>query len=240
MESLTSNSPDDDVRNRRETPRTTLRRSDYLSVKPVIDWLRETAPQYAHGTLVDYGCGNKPYLSFFKDRIDRYVGIDVVQNLHNTVDIVVGPGDPLPIQDNSIDTIISTQVLEHVAEPKQYLQEAARILHPGGHLILTCPGAYMLHEEPYDFYRYTEHGLRYLLSTAGLQLVRIDTAGGAWRVIGQTILNHKTFGRRWHVPIISDVVYNITTISVNVLCAVLDRLNVNVKDTSNYMIIAQK
>jgi SAM-dependent methyltransferase len=230
----------DDVLLRLEHPATSIRASDYLVMKPLLGWMRRIAPRYARGVLVDYGCGNKPYRLFFAPGVTSHLGVDVVQNKDGTVDHVVPPGGRLPLTDASADTVLSTQVLEHVPEPERYLAEAARILKPGGHLILTCPGAYMLHEEPHDYFRYTEYGLKFLLQKFHMEVIRIDPAGGAWRLLGQTFLNHKTFCRPWRIPVVSGILYRLTIVCTNILCSLFDRMNTNVKDTVNYMVVARK
>jgi SAM-dependent methyltransferase len=229
-----------DVYFRRSTPTTHLLRSDYLSVGPLIHWLKTEAPRYVQGVLLDFGCGNRPYEEFFQGKIERYIGVDVVQNESGTVDEIVAPGQHLPFSDSSIDTVLSTQTLEHVAEPRWYLGEVARVLRPGGHLILTCPGTYMLHEEPHDYFRFTEYGLRHLLTSSGLDMVTLTTAGGAWRVVGQTLVNHKAFGRAWRIPVLSDLAYYCTLFCVNLSCGILDSLNTNRKEPANYMLVAKK
>ena len=233
-------SPPEIVSLRREQPTTSVFSRDYLVMDPLIVWLRDIAVQYANGQLLDFGCGNKPYQSFFQPKIKKYVGVDLTQNQQNSVDIVLGDRDRLPIDANSYDTVLSTQVLEHVPDPDRYLEEASRVLQVGGHLILTCPGSYMLHEEPHDYYRYTIYGLKHLLLKHGLKPVHMDQAGGAWRLIGQTILNHIAFGRKYKIPLISKVTYHCWVLVVNILFSTFDSLNVNAKDTVNYMIIAQK
>jgi SAM-dependent methyltransferase len=221
-------------------PSTSLLRSDYLSMAPVTRWLRSVALGYASGILVDYGCGNSPYLPLFQDRITKYIGVDVTQNASNSVHVVVLPGEKLPFNDGSIDTILSTQVLEHVQNPQMYILEVARVLKRGGYCILTCPASYMLHEEPDDYYRYTRYGLEHLLTTSGLRVLTIATSGGAWRMMGQTFLNHRSFGRTWRIPILSSAFHYPVIVVVNALCGILDRLNTNEKDPSNYMLVAQK
>ncbi len=237
---MSSSAETADVHFRRSTPTTHLLRSDYLSVGPLIQWLKTEAPRYARGVLLDFGCGNRPYEEFFQGKIERYIGVDVVQNASGTVDEIVLPGQHLPFSDSSVDTVLSTQTLEHVAEPRWYLGEVARVLRTGGHLILTCPGTYMLHEEPHDYFRFTEHGLRHVLSSSGLEVVTLTTAGGAWRVVGQTLVNHKTFGRAWRIPVLSDLAYYCTLFCVNLSCRVLDSLNTNRKEPANYMLVAKK
>ncbi len=225
---------------RRSVPSATVLSRDYLTVRPVIDWMKRTGAAYARGVLLDFGCGNKPYEPILAAGVGRYVGADVEQNRFGTVDIIFEPGDALPLGDCSVDTVLSTQVLEHVAEPQAYLREVARILKPGGHVILTCPASFMLHEEPHDYYRFTRYGIAHLLGQCQLNIVSLETAGGAWRLLGQILLNHRAFGRRISVPLVSKAVDLVWIAGVNVLCSLLDRFNTNTKDTANYMIIARK
>lgn len=213
---------------------------DFLSVRPLAAWISTTAVGEAHGVLVDFGCGNRPYEELFRSHVSRYVGVDVSQNASGTVDHVVPPGERIPLPAASADTVLSTQVLEHVAEPALYLREAARVLRPGGILLLTCPGAFMLHEEPHDYYRYTRFGLAHLLGGAGFEILRMEEGGGAWRVIGQALLNHRTFGRRWHIPVLSGIIFRITVPLANILFAALDTLNTNPRETCNYLVVARR
>lgn len=237
---LSVDTPDDHAKLRRISPTTNILCRDYLLMRPVLRWLKDIAPGYARGILVDYGCGNKPYLPFFQGVVSGHIGVDVNQNVLNTVDIVVEAQGRLPFEDTSIDTVLSTQVLEHVAEPVGYLSEVSRVLRTAGRLILTCPGSYMLHEEPNDYFRYTRYGLEHLLQQAGFRILRIDCAGGAWRLLGQTFLNHKVFGRKIHVPILSRLIYSVCLVCGNVFFSSMDQLNLNEKDTLNYMVVAEK
>ena len=216
-----------------------LRSGDYLSMRPVVDWLAGVAAGHVKGVILDYGCGNQPYRSLFEGRGERYITADIAQNADASVDLIVAPGERLPLTDASVDTVLSTQVLEHVGDPLHYLSEASRVLRNGGALILTCPASYMLHEEPHDYFRFTRFGLDSLLARSGLEVVRIDTAGGAWRLIGQILINHIVFGRRHRVPVLTGVVHRIAVPASNILFALLDRINCNAKDPVNYMLIAK-
>lgn len=228
------------VSQRHQESTTNIFSRDYLVMKPLIRWLRNIAPSYTSGVLVDFGCGNKPYYRFFQPRVEKYIGVDITQNLFNTVDVVLEKPNALPFENNSIDCVLSTQVLEHVSEPEQYLKEISRVLRPGGRLILSCPGSYMLHEEPHDYYRYTIYGLDYLLKKCNLKPLRVDTVGGAWRLMGQILLNHKAFARKWPIPILSQVLYFAWSVTINTIFSFLDDLNTNAKDVANYMLIAEK
>ena len=231
---------DQNVTQRKEMPHASLFGHDYLSMKPLVQWLGEVANTYARGVMLDYGCGNAPYRLLFQGVVSEYLTADVEQNKNGTVRLILGKDSSLPLQDSTMDTVLSTQVLEHVPSPERYLKEASRVLRARGVLILTCPASYMLHEEPHDYSRFTLYGLQALLRACGLHVVRIDTGGGAWSLMGQIYLNHLVYARKIRIPLISGGLTKIWTILVNVVFGVLDRVNKNSKDPLNYMIIAEK
>jgi len=68
------------------------------------------------------------------------------------------------IADASFDCALCSGVLEHVDAYRAALDELHRILRPGGVLLVGCPFRQALHLEPTDYWRFTEHGVRLLLS----------------------------------------------------------------------------
>lgn len=123
-----------------------------------------------YGRLLDVGCGSKPYQALFN--VDAYVGLDVdtaaARNLNRADDYYDGKVFPYP--DQSFDCVLCNQVLEHVFNPDQFLQEINRILKPKGLLLLTVPFVWDEHEQPYDYARYSSFGLFALLQKSGLTI----------------------------------------------------------------------
>jgi SAM-dependent methyltransferase len=161
--------------------------------------------------LLDLGCGDKPFLYIYKDYVETSVGIDVAQTIHGTekVDIIYD-GKKIPFPDGEFDYVFSTEVMEHVPEPKDFLKEAYRVLKPGGVLIMTVPFMLPLHEEPYDFYRYTKYGLKYLLDTAGFSSHTIRVFSEYFGVIiSFSIALHLKFwnwsSKKLHIPVIYSI-----------------------------------
>ncbi len=58
------------------------------------------------------------------------------------------------------DIILCMNVLEHVYEYQQAIQNMYQALKPGGELVVFVPMFYPLHDEPHDYWRFTEDGLR--------------------------------------------------------------------------------
>lgn len=141
--------------------------------------LLESRKQFFSGRLLDAGCGEKPYSLLYDDLVSESIGCDIETCVHEQkyVDIFASV-DNLPFEDARFDTILCTNVLEHVPEAGKAYKELARCLAPKGTLILITPFLYPLHEAPYDYYRYTVHGLRYLLRKNGLNVQCIIPLGG--------------------------------------------------------------
>lgn len=108
--------------------------------------------------ILDVGTGSSPYRHLFTNQIfkthdfeklspsqllhkDGYGQIDYVSDIIS-----------IPVENNSFDVIICTEVLEHVPDPINAIKEMSRILKSGGIIIITTPLGSHIHQEPYHFY----------------------------------------------------------------------------------------
>jgi SAM-dependent methyltransferase len=117
-------------------------------------------------SILDYGCGGSPYRSLFPN--SEYIRADFTPC--DGLDFLLPADSSVPVPHNSFDMVLSTQVLEHVPEPANYVAECFRVLKPGGFLVLTTHGLFEDHGCPYDFQRWTADGLRLLLERAGFRI----------------------------------------------------------------------
>jgi len=115
--------------------------------------------------LVDFGCGDMPYRPVIEPKVSKYLGVDLEMNPKAEHHIDFDSKTTLP--DNYADIVLSNQVLEHVDTPSGYLQEAYRILKPGGTIILTTHGYWFYHPTPNDYWRWTSAGLKKTMETEG-------------------------------------------------------------------------
>lgn len=141
--------------------------------------LRKQIKKYAHfisGVVLDAGSGDgERYKSFFN--FDKYITLDI--NFSHSADIV-GSVENIPAESGSFDSVISTQVLEHIKNPQKAVEEFYRVLKPGGHCLVTVPQMNELHEEPNDYFRFTKFGLEEIFGQAGFKIIFIDQRGGFW------------------------------------------------------------
>jgi SAM-dependent methyltransferase len=143
----------------------------------------------AGAVVLDAGAGTAPYRNLFAHV--EYRTSDWAGSLHAAalnVDIVA-PLEALPVDAETFDAVICTQVLEHVRDPLAALSEVHRVLRIHGSIWLTVPLVWELHEEPYDFYRYTAYGVRSLLERAGFGRIEVEPYGGMFSVVGQLLRN---------------------------------------------------
>lgn len=159
------------------------------------------APHYCHGRLADIGCGKAPLYGLYKKHVTDVLCVDWSLSEHGNeyVDIECDLTKTLPLENDSFDTLLVSDVLEHLPEPTCFLKEMYRIQAPGGHILLNIPFLYGLHETPHDYYRYTEYALRYMAEKAGYQVLVLESIGGNWAVLAglmsRSIIKTKLIGR---------------------------------------------
>jgi ubiquinone/menaquinone biosynthesis C-methylase UbiE len=123
-------------------------------------WLRDAAARYLPelGDLaVEVGIGSGVNLAWLVDRAARTIGIDIdVRHLEavrqnsaswpSVPEFVHAPIDRLPLPDGSVDLLVCSEVVEHVADDRGAYLELARVLSPRGVLLLTTPQRYSMLE----------------------------------------------------------------------------------------------
>jgi len=130
------------------------------------------------GTVLDLGAGEDPT---YRGLLPLAEGAQVL-----TVDLFPGPevavtadfARSLPLRSGSVEAVLALNLLEHLYQPQVLLRETARVLRPGGALLLYVPFLSLLHGWPLDYFRYTEHALGRMLEEAGFAEVSISPHGG--------------------------------------------------------------
>ncbi len=148
----------------------------------------------ADARVLDAGAGELQYAHLFARQ--RYLALDLAigdanwnyRKLHCIADL-----SSLPLATSSCDACINIVTLEHVRDPAAVVSELARALRPGGRLLLVVPHEWEVHQSPHDYFRYTRHGVQYLLEHAGLATDEIRPVGGFFRLLSRRLLNALQF-----------------------------------------------
>ena len=160
------------------------RRALDLQAASIWSDLRELLPG-ARGTVLDVGAGAQPYRGLLPAGVD-YLAIDTEDAKRDFAYDVPGTryfsGSSWPVGDGTVDLVLATETLEHVPEPDAFLAEAARVLRPGGRIVLTVPFAARWHYVPHDYWRFTPSSLALLLEAAGFHGVVVHGRGNALTV----------------------------------------------------------
>ncbi|MDO8743464.1 MAG: class I SAM-dependent methyltransferase [Candidatus Azambacteria bacterium] len=194
---------------------------------------------YIKGVVLDAGSGDgERYKKLFK--FDKYVTLDI--NSAYEADII-GSVENIPAKSESFDSVVSTQVLEHVKNPQKAVHEFYRVLKTGGYCLATIPQLNELHSEPHDYFRFTRYGLEEIFSNAGFKITLIDQRGGFWAANAQMRIRYtidlfrlqKIRPLRWIFQ---------PFILLNGIVAILfdyfDKSRANRKHAIGWLIIAQK
>ena len=177
---------------------------------------------------LDAACGDQSW---------NYSGLDAIANL-----------EKVPFKPNSFDVVICTQVLEHVREPQLVLNEFFRIAKEGGSIYISAPQGWGVHQAPYDFFRYTHFGLRYLLEKSGFEMISITPSCGYYSYLANrlTVLPKTLFWqikRGWLRLLLSPIEllsYGLFVLLLPIILNGIDFMDKNRNYTLNYLVTARK
>lgn len=146
------------------------------------DIIQALGPDYFRGHALDIGAGNGRYKAMLSPYFSKYETADIVHDADYVVDAA-----HIPVADNTFDTVVSFQTLEHVEDERAVVSEMYRVLKPGGRAVVTAPFLTAQHNDPTDFRRYSKDGMALTLRRAGFEIVEIGSYGGLFAAIGSFI-----------------------------------------------------
>lgn len=218
-------------------------------------WAAKEAAYLAVGSRVlDVGAGSCPYRNFFLhcDYFTQdFAGLNDAQLRHGGYGDIdyVSDAQSIPVPDASFDVVLCTEMLEHVPQPILVIREFARILRPGGVLLLSAPLGSGLHQEPHHFYGgFTPYWYERFLGELGFSQIKIEANGGFFRHYGQESL--RLIGMTKNIissfPLIAKLIcFPLWLMSVPFfgvlipgLCVFLDQFDIDQKFTVGYHIKA--
>ncbi len=191
--------------------------------------------------ILDIGAEHSPYKQYFKQA--EYLSQDIAQNSEHSIDYVGDINQGLPmVPDESADYILCTQVLEHIRKPHIAFQEFHRILKSGGKVFLTTHLCFEEHMIPYDYFRFTRYGLKFLGEESGFTLERIAPHGGIFHVLALIVdtIPIKLFFKKGFFYYAYIIIFTPILFLFNCACFVLDFLDRDKIMTLNYECIYKK
>ena len=151
----------------------------------VADRYEEHLARHAAGRLLDLGCGKAPLYAAYAPFVSEVTCVDWAPG--DYIDMHCDLSEPLPFADARFDTIILSDVLEHVPEPALLWREMARVLAPGGKVVMNVPFYYSVHAHPHDFYRYTNFALERFVRLNALELTHLEAFGGIVEIMADLV-----------------------------------------------------
>lgn len=149
-------------------------------------------PEHVRGRLVDLGCGKAPLFGTYRPHAQEVFCADWPNSLHPSphIDCACDLTAPLPFLSGTFDTIILSDVLEHIPNPWELWAEMSRVLRPGGKILLNVPFYYQVHEAPHDFYRYTQYALQRFAGDTAMRVCELIPIGGSPEIFGDLCAKH--------------------------------------------------
>jgi SAM-dependent methyltransferase len=160
-----------------------------LGSRAMADWVIEAYENairaHACGVLADIGCGKMPYYGIYRGFVSEVIGVDWPSSLHENphLDVLCDLNERIDLPDETVDTVLCTDVLEHIYRPARLWQEMARVLRPEGKAIVAVPFLYWIHEAPHDYHRYTGFALERYATEGGLRVDSLVPIGGLPHVL---------------------------------------------------------
>lgn len=163
-------------------------------------WLQRTLAALPGGLkILDAGAGELqyerfcPHLDYTSQDVGQYdgkgnhVGLQVQTWDNSRLDITSDIGH-IPVENESFDAIMCIEVLEHVPRPIDAIREFARILRPGGNLVITTPVASLTHFAPFYFYNgYSRYFFETVLGDHGFTDITVETNGNFFGLLAQEL-----------------------------------------------------
>jgi len=126
--------------------------------------------------MLDFGCWNSPYRDLYMKKNINYIGIDIGDSPEFNPWYIVYPGGKTSFTNNEFDIIVSTQVFEHLNDPKFYASELERITKKWGYILITVAHLREHHPYPYHYQNLTIDSIQELFTHSEIIDIKGDTS----------------------------------------------------------------
>jgi len=202
------------------------------------------AADLVKGDLLEVGCGEGRGIDWILPHVSKYTAIDKIEPVIEKLKVkypdskfMSGNIPPLSVfGDNSFDSIVSFQVIEHIQNDKLYLKEIHRVLKPGGIALITTPNRPVsLSRNPWHIREYTARELTDLASRYFADVTMKGITGNG-KVMEYYERNKKSVARlmRWDI---FDLQHKLPAVLLRIPYEFMNRLNRNkLKDASDELV----
>ncbi|NNC50947.1 MAG: methyltransferase domain-containing protein [Flaviramulus sp.] len=171
-----------------------------LNEKTRVDWIEQTLKKLPKGnTILDAGAGEQPYKKLCKHL--NYISQDFAEynpdNLNEGLQMekwdygkldIISDITSIPVENNSFDAVLCTEVFEHIINPIGAINEFSRILRKNGYLIITAPFCSLTHFAPYHFYSgFNKYFYESELDKNGFNIIELIPNGNYFEYLAQEI-----------------------------------------------------
>ncbi len=214
------------------------------------NWLAHTAivgglervRHHARGTLLDVGCGTRAFAWVFEGSVDHYFGTDLPTSMYLTGNPpdAYARAEAQPVRSGAVDTVLGLSMLTYLPEPQRMIDEAARVLKPGGILLLEFTQMVPIHDEPYDFFRFTPFAARWMLEKAGFEMLEAVPLGGLWSRVGLSLIAPLNRLNRGPWRVLTELPVRALYVVIQLGCFALDHLFPNPREVLSHLVVARK
>lgn len=175
-----------------------------------VSWIEQTLKKIPENlNILDAGAGEMQFkkfcnhLNYVSQDFSKYDGSGDSKGLQTKkwetrgIEIVSDIVE-IPIDKNSFDAILCTEVLEHVPDPVKVLREFDRILKPGGYLVLTAPFCSLTHFSPYHFSTgFNRYFYQYWMKKLNFEIIELSANGNFFEYLSQEINRVSNTGKEY-------------------------------------------
>ena len=174
------------------------------------------AEEIVFGDLLEVGCGEGRGVELLAPKAKSYTAVDKIeevvvqlQNIYPASKFIQATIPPLPFDNDSFNSVVSFQVIEHIKDDARYLKEIHRVLKPGGTALISTPNIKMtLSRNPWHIREYTADQLT-ALATSIFNKVEMKGISGNEKVMNyylqnkasvNRIMKYDIFNLQYHLP----------------------------------------
>lgn len=209
-----------------------------LAHKVIYRKINQNITSWFEGWVLDIGAGRDLFRRSTNGRITQWISMDY--DLRSKSIDIQGDAISLPFCNDAFSSVLCADVLEHLKNPGQAVRDIWRILESGGIIIVSAPFFLNLHEEPYDFFRFSKFGLQELFKQNGFEILSIERTCGVFGTIGYWMTACLAKWFQFSKPLLKITLFCNSCIQNTILDFLDSRFDKRGRLTQGHILIARK